>query len=244
MSRVISRLHRLLPASVPMALLAGCTTLGGHVSGDFACRAPEGTCAPTSVIDGRATGHLATAASGAAVPQAHRSQVRTEPGDLARTGERKLRIVFPAHIDAAGIFREESVAWAIAEPSDWAARMRSVQGELPLRAIARTISERLKAAQGAAPGTIAESSLETATSSLEEPDPILPLASPLTLPSTAREAIAGAHAPAVEGFDTPPPRARTPRSLSDQPLTFPSVEAIEAARVRGADKAVAVESRP
>src|SRR3546814_2796959 len=28
-----------------------------------------------------------------------------------------------------------------------------------------------------------------------------PLASPLALPSTAAEAIAGAHAPAVEGFD-------------------------------------------
>ena len=30
--------------------------LGGNVEGNFACRAPEGTCAPTSLIDAAATG--------------------------------------------------------------------------------------------------------------------------------------------------------------------------------------------
>lgn len=34
---------------------SGCAVLGGNVKGNFSCRAPEGDCAPTSVIDGRAT---------------------------------------------------------------------------------------------------------------------------------------------------------------------------------------------
>jgi conjugal transfer pilus assembly protein TraV len=32
---------------------SGCAVLGGNVKGSFSCRAPEGNCAPTSVIDER-----------------------------------------------------------------------------------------------------------------------------------------------------------------------------------------------
>ena len=57
-------------------------------------------------------------------------------------------------------------------------------------------------------------------------------ASPLVLPSTAREAVAGAKAPAVEGFDmAQPPHVRAPRPSADKaPLIFPTIEAIEAAK--------------
>ena len=70
-----------------------------------------------------------------------------------------------------------------------------------------------------------------------------PLASPLALPSTAAEAIAGAQAPAVEGFDMPsPPHDRTPRPHSSLPgLQFPSLEALAAAKTK---KAKAQESAP
>lgn len=34
--------------------LAGCTTLGGNIKGDFACRAPDGICAPSATIDDQA----------------------------------------------------------------------------------------------------------------------------------------------------------------------------------------------
>ncbi|MBA4042088.1 MAG: conjugal transfer protein TraV, partial [Sphingobium sp.] len=49
---------------------------------------------------------------------------------------------------------------------------------------------------------------------------------------TAREAVAGAKAPAVEGFDTsPPPRDRAPRPEEGQSApVFPSAAAIEAAK--------------
>ena len=66
------------------------------------------------------------------------------------------------------------------------------------------------------------------SSSLED----TPSASPLVLPSTAREAVAGASAPAVEGFDmAQPPHDRTPRPSADNaPLIYPTIEAIEAAK--------------
>ena len=318
MSRAIHRLARCVIAQGSLVLLAGCMTLGGHVRGDFACRAPGGTCAPTSIIDGRATIDLGSPAGANPTLPVRHGAVRAEPGDIARTSERKLRILFPAHIDAAGIFHEEAIAWTIAEPADWAARARTAPGEPSLRSIARTIGRRLKAGDPA--------SAESATQMVESPnisaiysdsdaalallpsppsrgdgatagvptpviegsaatrpggrtsrfsgadmavpdsgfpdsgfsDSVLPdsglpdsglpqtsLPSLPTHPSTAREAIAGAHAPAIEGFDAPPPRDRTPRSLTGEPLTWPSIEAINAAHARaGAKDGAAVRTKP
>jgi len=77
------------------------------------------------------------------------------------------------------------------------------------------------------------------TSTLETPGADAPSsenavsdASPLVLPSTAREAVAGANAPAVEGVDmAQPPHDRTPRPSADKaPRIYPTIEAIEAAK--------------
>lgn len=218
--------------SLALMLLAGCTTLGGNVAGDFACRAAQGDCAPASVIDARAIASLAGDADRPATAPRHPGTVRAEPGDLARTSERKLRIVFPAHVDAAGIFHEEAVAWAIAEPADWAVRARAPEASPRLRAIGRVIADRLEAAQPVSPTPLEETPPGDDLPPLD--DPILPLASPSALPFTAREAIAGAHALAIDGFDTMRDRDRTPRSPSDLPLAWPSIEAIEAAHARSA----------
>ena len=47
------------PLGIPIlacvsGLLAGCASFGGNVKGDFICRAPDGTCSPTSNIDDQA----------------------------------------------------------------------------------------------------------------------------------------------------------------------------------------------
>ena len=47
---------RAMVLAAPLLLASGCASLGGNVKGSFACRAPEGTCAPTSAIDAGATG--------------------------------------------------------------------------------------------------------------------------------------------------------------------------------------------
>lgn len=220
-------------ASLALTLLAGCTTLGGNVAGDFACRAAQGGCAPASVIDARAIASLASDADRPAAASRHSGTVRAEPGDLTRTSERKLRIVFPAHVDAAGIFHETAVAWAIAEPADWAARARAPEASPRLRAIGKVIADRLEAARPVSPSP--DELIPPSDDASSHDDIFLPLASPPTLPFTAREAIAGAHAPAIEGFDTKRDRDRTPRSPLDPSLVWPSIEAIDAAHARSAD---------
>src|SRR3546814_19455215 len=68
--------HVLRSAALLGLLLAtsGCAVLGSNVEGNFSCRAPEGDCAPTSVIDGRAT---ETAGEKADAPQVQRQVANT-----------------------------------------------------------------------------------------------------------------------------------------------------------------------
>ncbi len=113
---------------MPMfVLVAGCASGNSHVGSHFDCRAPGGTCAPMSVIDARAvaglghaqpvnTGTPAHPQSGGHTVPAARSTPSTPP---LRTNERVLRIVFPAHIDADGVYRDESTAHAVVENGEW-----------------------------------------------------------------------------------------------------------------------------
>ena len=120
--RAILRLA-LISAALP---LAGCMTSGTNMHGDFACRAPNGTCAPMSVIDAKAVAGLGGTVqpvggiSDPAVPREGRvvtaSLDGTPPG---RTSDRVLRVVFPAHIDASGIYHDEATAHAVIEHGSW-----------------------------------------------------------------------------------------------------------------------------
>lgn len=69
----------------PLTLTAACASLGGNVESNFACRAPEGTCAPTSLIDDAATG-----------PQALEVQAAPRPIAAPSDGVRRLRVVLAA----------------------------------------------------------------------------------------------------------------------------------------------------
>lgn len=125
---------RLLVLLLPLPL-AACLS-GGNTKGDFACKAPDGTCAPMTLIDGQAVagignggGAMAPIRSpGTLAPPA--SPLRTVAGSVAgeetpaRTHERVLRVVFPAHIDPDGVYREESAAHAVIEPTAWAEALR------------------------------------------------------------------------------------------------------------------------
>ena len=193
------------------------------------------------MIDARATKDMSATGP---VQDSLRPPVSVASGDQGRTTERTLRIVFPAHIDETGTLHDDAVAWAVVENPRWAAELRRKAGEDTAPPLMRQLRRQLKAAQ-------AKSDLlkETATlpaaeqpeaetfdlgqpfqpsSSIED----IPSASPLVLPSTAREAVAGASAPAVEGFDmAQPPHDRTPRPSADKaPLIYPTIEAIEAAK--------------
>lgn len=122
--------------STAIAVLGGCTTLGGNVKGSFSCAAPNGICAPSASIDDRALAMIAgegDAQTGAPVgpavdPGARRRQPRTvasgprtptaayEPG---RTQERVLRIVFQPYIDDYGRLHEASAVHAVVAGGAW-----------------------------------------------------------------------------------------------------------------------------
>ena len=233
--------HRILASACLAVLTSGCATFGTNIEGDFTCRAPKGDCAPSQVIDARATKDLS--ASGP-VHYGLRPPVSVASGDQARTSERTLRIVFPAHIDETGTLHDDAVAWAVVENPRWAAELRRKAGEDTAPPLMRQLRRQLKAAQAKSDLLNETTALppaeqpETETFDLGQPfQPLssledIPSASPLALPSTAREAVAGASAPAVEGFDmAQPPHDRTPRPSADKaPLIFPTIEAIEAAK--------------
>ena len=233
--------HRILASACLAVLTSGCATFGTNIEGDFTCRAPKGDCAPSQVIDARATKDLS--ASGP-VHDGLRPPVSVASGDQARTSERTLRIVFPAHIDETGTLHDDAVAWAVVENPRWAAELRRKAGEDTAPPLMRQLRRQLKAAQAKSDLLKETATLPAAERSEAETFDLgqpfqpsssigdIPSASPLVLPSTAREAVAGASAPAVEGFDmAQPPHDRTPRPSADNaPLIYPTIEAIDAAK--------------
>ncbi len=109
------------------ASLSGCMSLGGNVKGDFACRAPDGICAPSGNIDDRALamisgeeGDRMIAPAGPYVEPPSEGRGYHKATSPVRTRERVLRIVFPAQIDASGRLHEQSAVHAVVERGEWA----------------------------------------------------------------------------------------------------------------------------
>lgn len=128
-----------LPA---LASLGACSALGSNVKGSFSCAAPDGICAPSSVIDDRALAMITDdpsalpASEGGARPARPASPILaggaegSGSGDARRTGERVLRIIFPAHVDEQGRLHEASAIHAVVADGEWRA---ASSGPLPLR---------------------------------------------------------------------------------------------------------------
>ena len=184
----------------------GCTTLGGNVSGDFACRAPGGSCSPMSAIDARAVqtmvGEGDAGDRGIAAAAAQTFQSRSVSGPVARTGERTLRVVFPAHVDRAGVLHDEATAHVVVEDAAWTIMPPTSAG----------------ITDPGTPGTTSDFEISRSPA-----------------PSSLREAIAGASAPAIEGLESLPAQAPHPIVGVDAPLRpgtvpGPTPDAIAAAR--------------
>jgi conjugal transfer pilus assembly protein TraV len=233
---IAMRPHFRLPLCASLAvLLSGCATFGTNVEGSFQCRAPQGDCAPSHIIDARAAGEITQSET---PTNTLGPQRMVDPGDQARTAERTLKIVFPARVDETGTLHDEAVAWAVIQNPRWAAELRRKPDHEAATPLMRQLRRQLKTALDQRAST---TNGDAAPDSDGDPSPLFSsspsndissLASPLALPSTAREADAGATAPAAEGFDMPAsPHDRAPRpSGSPSLLTYPSLEAIEAAR--------------
>ena len=112
-----------------------CTTLGTNVKGSFSCTAPAGSCAPTSNIDDQALAMLQGDPVGTTPAGPFLPAPATKPGivlasassSLRRSGEKVVRIVFPAFIDGQGRYHEASAIHAVVDQGAW------VRADLPGR---------------------------------------------------------------------------------------------------------------
>ena len=110
---------------------SGCAVLGGNVKGSFSCRAPEGNCAPTSVID-----EAATQASGKAPEATSRPSARVLP----QISEGRLRVVLAAYRDADGRTHEARVV-EVPLPTSAASQFQDPASRRDVaRALARAVS--------------------------------------------------------------------------------------------------------
>lgn len=127
-ARAASNMLRAVAVAAAAATLSGCIGMGGNVKGSFSCRAPDGICAPSSMIDDRALAKI-TGSTGPLelTPTASRSTavangvpMRTGVGaELGRTREKVLRIVFMPYVDDGGRLHESSAVRAVVETGDW-----------------------------------------------------------------------------------------------------------------------------
>ncbi len=184
------------------ATIAGCATLGGNVKGDFDCSAPEGSCAPTTLIDSAAIGEAGTGtAPGAATHQP------PSPTGPRQADTRSLRIVVAAWRDAAGRDHEARVVH-VALPGHPAERWHTPRstGEV-LRALGRAGDNALTPPPSTGPQS----------TPVTDPVPLqLPLQLPdvLVIPTQAPEAQPGVSAPVTGAPGRPPSPGRVPHPLS------------------------------
>lgn len=211
----MSRARVILAALAGSAALSGCTTIGGNVKGNFSCVAPDGICAPSSVIDDRALAMISGEDGDRLIaPAGPYSAPRTEgrvfqtAAAPVRSQERVLRIVFPAQIDAAGRLHEQTAVHAVVERGDWQQALASnVVATSPAEVRAATGGDTLLAAINRA-----ETPLVPDGDVMVDPD----------MPSAAAVAAARAQADPVGDIKDQVARrlAKAPRRLSVAPAAL------------------------
>ena len=229
-----STFRTLLAGAALAATLSACTHLGTNVAGTFSCGKPGDGCQPVSANDAEATRGLLANGHADSIP---RPRTTVAVGDAVRTGERTLRVVFPAHVDTSGTLHEEAVAWAVIEAPRWAGELRRAaprdigNGVHPLRdALRQAVRDaaRESAAAHAHPDPAANlRSLSPEYSAPSDTQLLFEPASPPALPSPATEAAAG------ESAMPPSQHDRTPRPTLPANV-WPSAAAIDAARAKDA----------
>lgn len=146
-----------------LAALSGCATFGTNVKGNFSCAAPDGTCAPSSVIDDRALAMIAgepaalqpTGPFERAPDVIRRQSTTADAGTVTRVGQKVLAIVFPAHVDAQGRYHETSTVRAVVDTGAWLAAVDDRGPELaqvaPMRVSVPSIDQASALADAAEP---------------------------------------------------------------------------------------------
>ena len=178
-------------ATATLALtIAGCATLGGNVKGDFSCRAPEGSCAPTSMIDDAAT-------------RASQAERTGHPSAVApQAGDRELRIVVAGYRDEVGRIHEARVVHVVL-PDRAAERWRAPRstGDV-LRTLARPAE-----AKGPPPTAAEAPPAHSSNPSPQQPPDVL------VIPSQDLTELPGAKAPDPGAPGRPPSPGQVPHPV-------------------------------
>ncbi len=255
----------LAPSLLALSLsLTGCVT-GGNIKGDFQCSAPGGTCAPMSTIDAAAVSGIGSFRSigepgieGQSVPRGIAGPVLADGTAPARTSDRVLRVVFPAHIDADGIYREQSAAHAVVENGAWAEalggkpanprgvpalRAAGVVPAAPAAPSALVTLDDIVAARAAQSGANALKPAIATTPTAYGPEPV---ASRFAAPLSLAEAASGLTAPRVRNLDPRAPTENfdTPDVLAARSMAATPVSASSTRRVAPAPAATLVAQAP
>ncbi len=259
----------LAPSLLALSLsLTGCVT-GGNIKGDFQCSAPGGTCAPMSTIDAAAISGIGSFRSigepgieGQNVPRGIAGPVLADGTAPARTSDRVLRVVFPAHIDADGIYREQSAAHAVVENGAWAEalggkpvnprdvpalRAAGVVPAIPTAPSALATLDEIVAARAAQAGRKAlepePAPANATTPTAYGPEPV---ASRFAAPLSLAEAASGLAAPRVRNLDPRAPTENfdTPDVLAARAMAATPASVSPARRVAPAPAATLVAQAP
>lgn len=205
----------LLSAILP---LSGCMTSGTNMHGDFSCKAPNGTCAPMSSIDATAVASISSSTDlvadpGTTVIPSGGRMVTASALDGAstpptRTGERVLKVVFPAHVDAGGVYHDEASAHAVVERPSWTADFTGTSSASTVATVNVPTSNASRLAT--LDEVVAARAAGTSATPIGRAPPLTGLTPSAWIPPSRsvaplnlREAIAGAAAAPVAGLDPP-----------------------------------------
>lgn len=186
--------------------LVACTSLfGGNIKGSFACSAPGGTCAPSTLIDDQALSVIQNArpmtpagpyirqpaaarpVTASYVPSGS-SQIAAAGNGMVHRERRVLKVVFPSFVDGGGNLHEPRIVHAVVDDGAW---MQLSSGEPNLgdqvegRAI--SLASAAYAPPPAASALVSESAVTPVSPPVVAPPPALP----------SPEAVAAARAKAA-----------------------------------------------
>jgi len=137
----LGKAAKIAAVGIAATQLAACTSLfGGNIKGSFACSAPGGTCAPSTVIDDQALSAIQNARpmtpvrspAGPYIRQPNTGRPVTAAlapsgsGRLAAASDgmihrerRVLKVVFPSFVDGGGNLHEPRIVHAVVDDGGW-----------------------------------------------------------------------------------------------------------------------------
>ncbi len=120
-----------------LIVLGACSSLSKTVSGDWSCKAPGGSCAPTQNIDDRALSRVGGAITPTvAAPGSYitplEGRILVSGQSVRRSADRVLKITFPGRESPTGVRYQPTVAHVVVERGDWQVQQASLR---PQRAV-------------------------------------------------------------------------------------------------------------